>query len=562
MFTQLLKELLNELELTKGKNCLIFIILNGSSSWIEDRIEEDGFEIYRVNLSREDMLFKLVDILLKWRETEENIVYFVQGIMNQAPEILSYLNLHRDFLYDIKRPIIVLGSKYDMNGVFTLAPDLWRFRSRTYDFSGREKEILPEYVPSLPAVSFGVREAPSLLSWDGEELKKRIDLDEHLLETITDDYRRSELYENLVIYYFTLDDLEKSDENLCRFRELRRDDLKELSVIYNRLGEACFSKKKLENALEYFSKAIGLDPEYEKAYHNRGIVYYELERFEEAIADYNRVIELDPGYVLAYKNRGLVYLRLNQFEKAIADFDKAIEVDPGIAQAYNNRGWVYYRLNQFEKAIAEFDKAIELDPGLALAYDSRGDLYFRLKEFDRAIEDYSKAIKLDPEDAEPYYKRGLVYSELERSSEAVRDYTKAIEINSEYPEAYESRGITHSLMENYKKAAKDLKRAGILYFKSKRIEDSIEAFSICFDLRQKIKNDDVIYSGLLLYLLTSHKDIPIELNKLDISNELLKGLFELIREEIHDKDVSRDIVEFKGKEDINAVLKALKNFKG
>ncbi|MBU7026485.1 MAG: hypothetical protein HXS48_06050, partial [Theionarchaea archaeon] len=108
----------------------------------------------------------------------------------------------------------------------------------------------------------------------------------------------------------------------------------------------------------------------------------------------------------------------------------------------------------------------------------------------------------------------------------------------------------------------DLKRAGILYFKSKRIEDSIEAFSICFDLRQKIKNDDVIYSGLLLYLLTSHKDIPIELNKLDISNELLKGLFELIREEIHDKDVSRDIVEFKGKEDINAVLKALKNFKG
>ena len=528
MFTQLLKELLNELELTKGKNCLIFIILNGSSSWIEDRIEEDGFEIYRVNLSREDMLFKLVDILLKWRETEENIVYFVQGIMNQAPEILSYLNLHRDFLYDIKRPIIVLGSKYDMNGVFTLAPDLWRFRSRTYDFSGREKEILPEYVPSLPAVSFGVREAPSLLSWDGEELKKRIDLDEHLLETITDDYRRSELYENLVIYYFTLDDLEKSDENLCRFRELRRDDLKELSVIYNRLGEACFSKKKLENALEYFSKAIGLDPEYEKAYHNRGIVYYELERFEEAIADYNRVIELDPGYVLAYKNRGLVYLRLNQFEKAIA----------------------------------EFDKAIELDPGLALAYDSRGDLYFRLKEFDRAIEDYSKAIKLDPKDAEPYYKRGLVYSELERSCEAIKDYTKAIEINSEYPEAYESRGITYSLMENYLKAAEDLKRAGILYFKSKRIEDSIEAFSICFDLRQKIKNDDVIYSGLLLYLLTSHKDIPIELNKLDISNELLKGLFELIREEIHDKDVSRDIVEFKGKEDINAVLKALKNFKG
>jgi hypothetical protein len=94
-------------------------------------------------LSNKDTLFKLVKILLKWRETEENTIYFIYGIMNQSPEILSYLNLHRDFLYDIKRPVIVLGSNYDMHGIFTHPPDLWRFRSRTYDFSERENKILP-----------------------------------------------------------------------------------------------------------------------------------------------------------------------------------------------------------------------------------------------------------------------------------------------------------------------------------------------------------------------------------------------------------------------------------
>ena len=144
MSTQLLKELLNELELTKGKNCLFFIILDGSGSWIEDRVEENGFEIDRIFLAKEDSLFKLVDILLKWKETAENTVYFVYGMMNQAPEILSYLNLHRDFLYDIKRPLIILGNIYDMQGIHTHAPDLWRFRSRTYDFSQKEKEIWPQ----------------------------------------------------------------------------------------------------------------------------------------------------------------------------------------------------------------------------------------------------------------------------------------------------------------------------------------------------------------------------------------------------------------------------------
>ncbi len=161
MSTRLLKELLNELELAKGKNCLIFLIVDGSSSQIENEVEQNGFEICRISLSREDTLFKLVDILLKWKETEENTIYFAYGIMNQAPEILSYLNLHRDFLYDIKRPILVLGSTYDMYEIFTLAPDLWRFQSRTYDFSKKEKAIQPEYMSEPPAVPFRVREVPS-----------------------------------------------------------------------------------------------------------------------------------------------------------------------------------------------------------------------------------------------------------------------------------------------------------------------------------------------------------------------------------------------------------------
>lgn len=129
------KELLNELELTKGKNCLIFVILNGSSQWIESMVEKNGFRIYKVNLNKEDSLFKLVDILLKWSETEKNTIYFVYGMVNQAPDILDYLNLHRDFLYDIKRPILVLGSEHDIVEITIHAPDLFRFRSRTYDFS-------------------------------------------------------------------------------------------------------------------------------------------------------------------------------------------------------------------------------------------------------------------------------------------------------------------------------------------------------------------------------------------------------------------------------------------
>lgn len=108
MSIQSLKGFLTELELSKGKDNLIFVALDGSSKWIEREVEKNGFEILRVELSKGDSLFKLVDVLLKWRDMEGNTVYFVYGISNQFPEILSYLNLHRDFLYDVKRPVVVI----------------------------------------------------------------------------------------------------------------------------------------------------------------------------------------------------------------------------------------------------------------------------------------------------------------------------------------------------------------------------------------------------------------------------------------------------------------------
>ncbi len=111
-----------------------------------------------------------------------------------------------------------------------------------------------------------------------------------------------------------------------------------------------------------------------------------------------------------------------------------------------------------------------------------------------------------------YYKRGLAYSRLKRFKEAVEDYKKAMEIDPEYSETCESKGIAHSLMGNHEKAADNLKRAGILYLKSCMRGDSIRTFSMCFDLRKRIKNDNVIYSGLLLFLLTLDKDIVMELN--------------------------------------------------
>ena len=56
-----------------------------------------------------------------------------------------------------------------------------------------------------------------------------------------------------------------------------------------------------------------------------------------ALEDYTKAIQLKPDYVDAYNNRGNLYKAMGQQDKALADYDKAIQLKPDLAPAIQNR---------------------------------------------------------------------------------------------------------------------------------------------------------------------------------------------------------------------------------
>jgi tetratricopeptide (TPR) repeat protein len=131
-----------------------------------------------------------------------------------------------------------------------------------------------------------------------------------------------------------------------------------------------------------------------------------------AINAYTKAIELDPNFAEAYSGRGFAYLLLGNYLQAIGNYDKVIELDPNHTRAYLLRGESYFGLGSYKQALVDFDKAIELTPEFAPCYSDRGAAYAALGNYRQAIDDFDRAIDLDPNNSHYYFGRGTAYNDL------------------------------------------------------------------------------------------------------------------------------------------------------
>jgi SpoVK/Ycf46/Vps4 family AAA+-type ATPase len=193
--------------------------------------------------------------------------------------------------------------------------------------------------------------------------------------------------------------------------------------------------------LELAPRGFGREREKEvldaTAYYEKGNEYYEQGDYDKAIENYSMAIILNPNFLECYFNRALCYYNKKNYDKAIEDYTRAAEIDPENAMIYNNRGDAHYRKQEFDKAIADYDKAISLNKDYLKAYYNRGLAYACIQDYETAIENFTRVIEIDENFAEAYNARGLAYEYLEKYDEAIEDYEKALELNPAFTEAKE-----------------------------------------------------------------------------------------------------------------------------
>ena len=109
-------------------------------------------------------------------------------------------------------------------------------------------------------------------------------------------------------------------------------------------------------SIEYFAKAMELDPIRPSIYLDRGMAYASAEDYANAIADFDRAIELNPNPA-AFHYRALTQSRRGQIDNAIADFDQAMRLNPENIELYVDRGNALFLKGDLDSAVSNYKQA-------------------------------------------------------------------------------------------------------------------------------------------------------------------------------------------------------------
>ncbi len=98
-----------------------------------------------------------------------------------------------------------------------------------------------------------------------------------------------------------------------------------------------------------------------RSYFNSGNKKYLTGNLNDAVSDFTMAIRLNPNYYKAYNNRGIILaFSMKKYLDARNDFESAILLNPSYADAYLGRGSVLFYLNDLEGACRDWQKSADL----------------------------------------------------------------------------------------------------------------------------------------------------------------------------------------------------------
>lgn len=200
-------------------------------------------------------------------------------------------------------------------------------------------------------------------------------------------------------------------------------------------------------ALDYFKRALNINPNYHTLHINLGILYSAMKKSKEAEQYFNSAIALKPNDDLPYYYYARDLSKKNRLNDTKFYCEKAYKINP-----YNldNRHLLiktYYQLNEWKILKNFIENTLMIIPNDQLALDYY-DLIINKKDMLSLKEEEAK----NNPSAKKYLNLSLLYYNRQMFDKCIEACNKALTLNPNYKEAYNNICSAYNAMKKYEEA--------------------------------------------------------------------------------------------------------------
>jgi len=199
--------------------------------------------------------------------------------------------------------------------------------------------------------------------------------------------------------------------------------------------EALVSKGKFSAAAEKANAFYEKHRNDAVSWHWRGVIAEREDKWGAAIQYFSKAVSLDPGFIDSWVEMGDTLFSNNKLNGADESFSRALQIDPDNARAWLGKARVMNALGRWGAAIQCYDKYSALQPKDRDVWIAKADLLFDKEKFRRAIEAYDEYLKLAQDDSHALGRKGISLNALGLTDEAKKCLEEAVRLDANNKEA-------------------------------------------------------------------------------------------------------------------------------
>lgn len=231
------------------------------------------------------------------------------------------------------------------------------------------------------------------------------------------------------------------------------------SQLYVQKADAARQERRVQQALNWYEKAIAFDTTHVHALKRMGEFAMEIRNYRQAILAYTRWNQLEPDNEETYRQLAEVNFTLGRYKDALS-FAEKWEKRHRDKPLHFLSGMCFYYLENYPYAINRLLYAAETDSTNATLFYTLGRSYVEMERYKQAIPYYKKAADLDTKNARYVYEMGMVFYSIPDDKNAIAMFELAAQRgwvqNADY---FENLAYSYMNVGNYPRAVELLQQS-------------------------------------------------------------------------------------------------------